>query len=305
MQVDPELEPVLKLIGDFLPLWEMPLEQARMYRPEFDAAMGRKREEMQSVEDVTISGREGNGILLRVYNPQDAGRDPGTVVFYHGGGFVTGSVETYDSLCSMIASASGCRVVSVGYRLAPEHKFPAAPYDALDSFRWVYENMHSSAFAVMGDSAGGNLAAVVAQEAKRAGQKIALQVLIYPLLTLDWKLPSAIENADAPTLSEKEMSWYLSHYLSDQAEGRSLLASPLLLGDLSDVPPALIITAELDPLRDHGEMYASALRKSGVSVAGMRFTGMVHGFFGMSFSRSAKSALAVVASNLKSSLRGD
>ncbi|MEM3852472.1 MAG: alpha/beta hydrolase [Methanomassiliicoccales archaeon] len=281
------------------PLWEIPLETARMYRPEMDSFFGLKREEMRKVEDKKIQGRDGNEILLRTYEPHTQRKELGTVLYYHGGGFVIGNVESYDALCRTIAKACDCRVISVDYRLAPEHKFPAAQHDAIDAFMWSYDNVRPQNFAVMGDSAGGNLAAVTALAARDAGKRIRLQILIYPTLMACGLVPSYFENGDAPVLNMKTVRWFRDQFYSSVTDLQGKLASPLLIDDLKGLPDALIVTAELDPLRDHGEMYAERLREAGVSVTGIRYSGMVHGFFNMMFSKSARSVLATSAALLR------
>ncbi len=207
MTVDPELNALLKQLEGFPHVWELPLEAMRKYMPEYDRLMGIVREDVGSVEDVLAKGRNSTDIPVRVYTPAGwNGR--GTVVFYHGGGFVLGSIESYDGICRMIANASGCRVVAVEYRLAPENKFPAGVEDACDAFGWVCSNIPSEKYAVMGDSAGGNLAAAVSQQYRSGQRKVSYQVLIYPALLLGSIEPSLIENRNAAGLGEKDTKWF-------------------------------------------------------------------------------------------------
>lgn len=304
MPIDPGLTAILKLFENLPELTQTPLEQLRVYVPEFDQYMGIIREEVGSVVDKVASGRNSAEIPLRIYEPQTGKDSYATVVFYHGGGFVIGSIESYDGLCRMIANRSECRIVSVEYRLAPEHRFPAAVEDAFDAFLWVCDNIKSRSVAVMGDSAGGNLAAVVAQLARDEGKRLDYQVLIYPALLLTGLVPSAMENSASPVLPQKYARWFHDQYIQKEGDSVSPLASPLLTGDLSGLAPAMIVTGEFDPLRDHGEMYADRLRAAGVSVVGMRFSGMPHGFFQFQFSGSGKSAMASAAAVLRSALYG-
>lgn len=305
MLPDPELKPILSAMEHLPPLWDIPLELMRRPSPEFEALLGITKEDVGSVEDTFAPGSDSNRIHLRVYLPRESRDEYATVVFYHGGGFVIGSVESYDNLCRMIANASGCRVVSVEYRLAPEHKFPAGVNDAFDALKWVCASIPSKAVAVMGDSAGGNLAAVAAQLASRNGPAIRYQVLIYPVLMQAGTSPSAVENSGAAGLSLAEMRWFGSRYFDKPADRVNPLASPLMYEKLDGLPPAMIITAEMDPLRDQGEMYASRLRTAGVPVVGVRYSGMIHGFLSYRATTAGKSALASIAAALRSALYGE
>jgi len=246
------------------------------------AALG-PGEPVERVEDRTIDG-PGGSIPLRIYTPSRDGSLP-VVVYFHGGGWVIGDIESHDRTCRALANRSGCVVVSVDYRLAPEHKFPAAAEDAYAATVWVAE--HAGALdadggrlAVAGDSAGGNLAAVVSLLAReRGGPRIAFQLLIYPVTDFNLDTVSYLENGVGYSLTRDGMLWFWRHYLNDEAEGRHYMASPLQAESLTGLPPAHVITAEFDPLRDEGEAYAGRLQAAGVPVVCSRYDGMIHGFF--------------------------
>ncbi|MEN6498719.1 MAG: alpha/beta hydrolase [Thermoguttaceae bacterium] len=234
------------------------------------------------IENRRVPGH-GGWIPIRIYTPEGSTPLP-MFVYYHGGGWVVGDVETHESLCTAIANAAGCIVVSVDYRLAPEHKFPAAVDDAYAAARWVADNAASfggdpERMAVGGDSAGGNLAAVVALMARDRGMfQLAFQVLIYPVTDHNFNTPSYLENAEGYLLSREDMRWFWDHYLAHTDDGDHPYASPLRACDLSRLPPALVITAEYDPLRDEGEAYAARLRNAGVAVKLSRYQGLIHAF---------------------------
>jgi acetyl esterase len=233
--------------------------------------------------DRTVPSAEGSR-PVRVYTPAGArGAAAAGLVWFHGGGWVVGSIESYDRVCREIASRSGVVVVSADYRLAPEHPFPAARDDALATTRWVLENaasfgMHPAAVGVGGDSAGGNLAALVAQELRRASLRPAFQLLIYPATDLTRSLPSHRYFAEGFMLPEPSITWFLQNYLPDPELARDPRASPLLASDLSGLPPALVVTAGFDPLRDEGRAYADRLRDAGVKVEYVCSEGSMHGF---------------------------
>ncbi|MEI9994021.1 MAG: alpha/beta hydrolase [Rhizomicrobium sp.] len=259
-------------------------------------------------EDRKIPGPAGE-IAVRIYTPLGAkdGETLAALVFYHGGGFVIGDLDTHDDLCRCLANGSGTRVVSVDYRLAPEHPFPAAVDDCFAVTRYVAA--HAAAFgidparlAVGGDSAGGNLAAVVAQLAKIAGgPAIAYQLLIYPVTQLGAAdTPSMRENGKGYFLEKEGMDWFTRCYAPDKAHRTDPRLSPLLCTDLSGLPPAYVVTAGFDPLRDEGKDYADKLDAAGVSVTYVNYPGMVHGFFSMrSLIPKAREAVAAAAAAVK------
>jgi acetyl esterase len=261
-------------------LYEMAITESRsMYRemqPDLPEIV------VHSVEDRVIDGPAGP-IPVRIYRPSAA---PAPVhVHFHGGGWVIGDLDTHDRDCREICVGADCIVVAVDYRLAPEHIFPAAPEDCYAAFCWATANVHSlgalpGPMSVGGDSAGGNLAAAVALMARdRNGPAIAMQLLIYPVTDATMESASYRDNADGYLLSRTMMSWFWDHYCPDLALRADPLASPITAEDLSGLPPALVMTAEFDPLRDEGEAYAERLIAAGVEVEVRRFDGLVHGFF--------------------------
>ena len=242
-------------------------------------------EEVAAVADhrVPVTGGE---ITVRLYRPAGVGPHP-VLVFYHGGGWVIGDLYTHDGICRSIVNAAGCAVASVDYRLAPEFKYPTPVEDSYAGLQWVAANatrigLDPARIAVGGDSAGGNLAAVMALLARdRHGPRILLQVLIYPVTNHDFNAASYRENATGFVLSTEDMRWFWRHYLSREEQGREPSASPLLAKSLADLPPALVVTAGCDPLRDEGEAYAVRLRDAGVAVTLTQYSGMFHGFLRM------------------------
>jgi acetyl esterase len=260
---------------------------------------GLKPEAVAKVEDRLIPG-PGGQIPVRFYTPQ--GRAPFPVlVFFHGGGFVIGSIELYEEFCRALTNGAGCIVISVGYRLAPEHKFPAAVEDCYAATKWVAVNAKaiggdSMRIAVGGDSAGGNLAAVVALIARDKGTvPLVFQLLMYPATNLAHDTLSAQENANGYFLTGDDMFWFRSLYLSNNADHDNPYASPLQAQDLHGLPPALVITAEYDPLRDEGEAYAARLREAGVTTVCTRYNGMIHGFLSLPFDQGKKGRQEVIA----------
>lgn len=237
------------------------------------------------VEDRSIPGPSSE-IPIRLYYPEG---DPpfAAVVYFHGGGWVIGSLDTHHGVCHAFAKKSGCLIVSVDYRLAPEHRHPAAVEDAYAATVWVAENAAAiqadpQRIGIGGDSAGGHLAAVVAQMARdRQGPRLGLQVLIYPITDFNFETSSYLNNADGYMLTRDMMKWFWNHYLGKKAAADHPYVSPLRAKDLRSLPPALVITAEFDPLRDEGEAYAAKLRQSGVNVKSICYEGMIHGFIRM------------------------
>jgi acetyl esterase len=266
------------------PLNEMSPEDARVAAEGFRDLAG-EPEDVADVRDTVVPG-PGGDIPVRVYTPRGDGPF-GCLVYYHGGGWVLGDIQGLDSTCRALANAAGCVVVSVEYRLAPEHKFPAPFDDSYAALEWVAANAGSldvdaSKLAVGGDSAGGNLAAAVALKARDAGgPRLALQLLVYPVTNHDYSTPSYSDNGDGYLLTLDMMKWFWDHYLATAEDGANPLASPLLAPDLGGLPPAVVYTAEFDPLRDEGEAYAARLREAGVRVTSNRFDGQIHAFFQM------------------------
>lgn len=238
---------------------------------------------LASVEDTTIPGPTGS-IPVRIYNPHPGEKLP-VVLFFHGGGWVICNLDTHDSCCRALSLTARAIVVSVDYRLAPEHKFPAAANDCLAATTWIGKHAaeiggDERRIAVAGDSAGGNLAAVTALKAREGGPDLRGQVLIYPVT--DYYDPgsrSLFANAEGYGLTRNSMVWFWDHYLNNSAEANNPYASPNRAPDLSGLPPALTITAEYDPLRDEGEQYAQRLKDAGVESELTQYDGMIHGFF--------------------------
>jgi len=288
-------------------LWELAPPAARAAMK--SRLLTGKETPVGKVENVKIPGPAGD-IPLRVYTPLDA-KDallPG-LVFFHGGGFVIGDLDTHDDLCRCLANGSFCRVVAVDYRLAPEHPFPAAVDDCWAATRWISE--HAGDFgivgpvAVGGDSAGGNLAAVIAQLAKADGPRIAFQLLIYPVTQLGRpEMPSMEENAKGYFLERESMQWFTRMYCPDAAQRTDPRLSPLIAKDLSGLPPAYVATAGFDPLRDEGKAYADKLDAAGVSVTHVNYPGMIHGFFSLrGLIPKAREAVAAAAAAVREGVK--
>lgn len=286
MPIDPQIQTVLdqmKAIG-FPGLSSLPVEQARAALAMMGAARADGVEEVARVEDLEIPGPAG-AIPARAYVPLSDAQALPVVVYYHGGGFVLGGLDSHDGTCRSLANTSGALVVSVDYRLAPEHPFPAAVDDAWASLEWLAGHAAElggdpDRLAVAGDSAGGNLAAVVALLARDAGApSLRGQLLVYPVTDATMSHPSIEENASGYFLTRADMEWFFGHYAPERPDDWRL--SPLAAPDLSGLAPALVLTAEYDPLRDEGEAYARRLADAGVPVELIRKDGLIHGFFGM------------------------
>ncbi len=284
MPMDPQAQVILDLVNasGFGDISEMEPTDVRTLMESLSAPSA---VHVARVEDRVIPG-PGGEIPVRIYAP--ASPDPLPVlVFYHGGGWVIGSLETHDGLCREIVDAAGCMVVSVDYRLAPEHRFPACVDDAYAAACWVSDHAaaigaDASRVAVGGDSAGGHLAAVTAMTARdRTTPPIVFQLLVYPALEHEFERPSMIENAEGYMLTADGMRWFYRHTLNDPSEGDDPRVSPIRAESLAGLPPAFVITAEFDPLRDQGIAYAEALAAAGVSVTSTTYAGVFHGFFNM------------------------
>jgi acetyl esterase len=281
--LDPKIEEVLAgmLAAPGPPAHEIPIEQARVnHQMETEALCG-DGPPVAAVRDLAIPG-PGGEIPLRAYTPEGAGESPPVVVFLHGGGWALGSIATYDAPVRALANASGAVVVSVEYRLAPEHRFPAAVDDSLAAVRWAAAESGQlgadpSRVAVAGDSAGGNLAAVCARRL-RGELELRLQALIYPVADGGVNTPSYREFGDRYGLTAAGMRRFWELYL-DGADSSHPDASPLRDPDLSGVAPAYVLTADHDVLRDEGEAYAKRVRDAGVDVELRRWPGTIHGFF--------------------------
>jgi len=243
--------------------------------------------ELLSAESLAIPAPHGR-IPARIYTPKKLrkadGLAPG-LVFFHGGGWVIGNLETHDVVCRKLAHEGEMIVMSVDYRLAPEHRFPAAVEDAVTATKWVAANakglgIDASRLVVGGDSAGGNLAAVVSLHARENGPKLAGQLLVYPATDFSRKHPSHSEPETSILLTHTVVTWFMNNYLGD-ADINDWRASPARARTLADLPPAYVLTAGADPLRDEGDEYAARLKEAGVAVTYRHFPGQFHGFFTM------------------------
>ena len=264
------------------------------------------------VHELRADGPHG-GIALRAYRPSGAAPDaplPG-LVYFHGGGWTIGDLDTHDVLCRELANGAGCAVVAVDYRLAPEHRFPAAVDDSHAAVRWLREQgaslgLDASRIALGGDSAGGNLGAVTAIAMRNAGEAPArLQLLIYPATDMRAVAPSHTHNGQGYLLTADSIAYFRGHYMPDAGQWTDWRASPLLAEDLSHLPPAFVLTAGFDPLRDEGRQYADALSAAGVATQYVCFERQIHGFITMGrIIDEANTALALCASMLRRALLG-
>jgi acetyl esterase len=278
--INPQAQQLLdgKAASGAPPLWECTPEEARAGVAANAELIG-PGPAVASVRDIVIPGQAGE-IPARVYSPVP--NAPGVVVYYHGGGWVVGSVDQWDASVRALTVASGCDVVSVDYRLAPEHVFPAAVDDAYDALVWVAGSLASGRpLVVAGDSAGGNLAAVCALRARdTGGPALALQVLVYPVTDYDLDRKSYHEyDGTEFIVNRRDMAWFWDQYVPDPAARANPYASPLRAADLSGLPPAFVLTAEHDPLRDEGYAYADRLQAAKVPVEHRHYGSQIHGFF--------------------------
>jgi acetyl esterase len=288
----PELDPqVVALLQereeqDVPPLSTLTPVEARAQRNPAFIALGGPPGHIEKVENLIIPGPAGD-LPMRVYTPDGSGSFP-VLVYFHGGGWVICNLDTHDSLCRALANAASCVVASVDYRLAPEHTFPAAAEDAYAATQWVADNgpqihVDPTRIAVGGDSAGGNLAAVVSLMARdKKGPSLQYQVLIYPVVNLSsFDTNSYREHGEGYILTRDSMEYYQGHYLRNKEDGENTYASPLLAEDLQGLPPALVIAAEIDVLTDEAEAYANRLKEAGVPVTYSCYKGMIHPFLSL------------------------
>ncbi|MEQ8745916.1 alpha/beta hydrolase [Pyruvatibacter sp.] len=314
MSLDPQVEALLAQLSEnpAPKLWDIPLADARATYDGMAAVLDLPDVPIGKTEDIVIPGPAGD-IPARIYTPvAGGGAALPCLVFFHGGGFVIGGLGTHDALCRTLANEAGVRVVAVDYRLAPEHAYPAAAEDCYAATAWVEQNagdlgIDPNAIAVGGDSAGGNLAAVVALMARtKKGPQIAFQLLIYP--TTDFtdaeQWGSRTQFGEGYFLEKETMRWFESQYMGGNDAARSEeTASPLGARDLSGLPPAYVITAGFDPLRDEGKAYADALNAAGTKAEYIDYPGMIHGFFNMQGVLDvARDAVKVAAAKLAAAL---
>ncbi len=289
--LDKQTEKMLTDMGEAgaVALHEMPVDDARGALSAISAMSGYKDTHVHATEDREISGPNGP-VPIRIYSPHEARPDQPAplLVFYHGGGFVLGDIETHDSITRYLCEKAGAVVISVDYRLAPENPFPAGVEDCYAALVWASHNAgeigaDASRVAVAGDSAGGNMAAAVCLMARdRKGPDIKLQLLIYPGvdMSLEVNYPSYDKFGGGEYfLSLADMKWFNGLYFQDSGDARDMRASPLLCSDLSNLPTALVVTAGYDPLCDQREQYANRLNEAGVKAEYQCFTGTIHGFF--------------------------
>lgn len=290
MALDPQVRHVLELIKiRGLPQFhEQAPAASRAQYEQTSPVLAMPPADMARVQERSIPGPDGNEIPLRIYSPRPReGEKLPILVYLHGGGWVVGSLDTHDSICRALARRADCLVVSVDYRLAPEHPFPAAPDDCYAALCWVAENAaplggDAARIAVGGDSAGGNLAAVAALDCRdRGGPALALQLLIYPVTADNLDSTSCQAFAEGYVLSRDTMQWFHEHYTANSPAAGDPRYAPLLAEDLSGLAPAHVMVAGFDPLRDEGIAYAGRLMQAGNAVELVNHAGMVHGFFGM------------------------
>jgi acetyl esterase len=315
-RADKDMAQVLKEFQDLnpKPIVSLSAEEARMQPTPGDAVTAVLRERKQSTAPLSIGKTQnrtipgpGGEIPIRIYTPQGSGPFP-VIVYYHGGGWVIATIDTYDASARALTKAAKAIVVSVEYRKAPEHKFPAAHEDAYAAYQWVLRNADTfdgdpSMVAVAGESAGGNLAAAVCLMARARGEVLPVhQALIYPVAGYDFTTPSYRENAQAKPLDQPMMAWFFEKYLREPADGKNPWINLVNAPNLSGLPSATIITAGIDPLRSEGRRYAERLLEAGVPVAYRNFEGVTHEFFGMgSVVGDAKKAVRLVANGMTGS----
>jgi acetyl esterase len=276
------LHPQAQAVADFYaavrtaPFESLGVDEARAT---YAASNAVSTEVVHEIRDV-----QAGTIPCRLYRPS-AQTDLGLLVYFHGGGWTIGDLNSHDGVCRSLANKSGHAVLSVDYRLAPENKFPAAYDDCVTAVKWAHDNssvlgIDNTRMAVGGDSAGGNLAAAVALAEV---VPLKFQMLIYPAVDMRMDSPSITENANAPILTKAVMTWFVNHYMSSDSDRTNVKASPMVASDdlLKRMPPAIVITAQYDPLRDEGEAYGKRLVENGVSATITRYNGAFHGFFNM------------------------
>lgn len=313
MPLDPLLEAFLgQLAANPAPkAWEIPIEQARAAFDALFQLAGPKDVPIGRIENLTMPG-PGGEIALRNYTPVAAGSDAlPTLIFFHGGGFVLGDLDSHDGLCRILANESGARVIAVNYRCAPEHKYPAAVEDAIAALNWIEANasklgVDANSLAVGGESAGGALAAIVAQTAKEKGKpKLSFQLLMFPVTQIGSETVSLREFAEGYLLERAVLEWFYDCYLPPDADKSDPRISPLNAKDLAGLPPAYVMLGGYDPLHDEGMEYAEKLRAAGVAVTVADYPDMVHVFIYFdSILPQAREAMIAAANALKAAFGG-
>ncbi len=316
-QLDPALKMMLEqaeaaVAAGQPELWDLPVPEARagfkMMTPLFDG----QPVAVHAVADQTIAG-PGGELPIRLYTPRPIkeGEQLPVLTFFHGGGWTIGDLDTHDVLCRYLSHHADCLVVSVDYRMGPEHKFPAAVEDCWAAAKWVSKNAatfsgDASRIAVGGDSAGGNLSAVIAQLAKDDEDlSLVFQMLIYPAVDAGTDYPSRSEYAEGYFLTKESMDWFLGNYVNDESDFSNPKMSPMLTEDLSGLPDALVITAGFDPLQDEGKAYAEKLVAAGVATEYTHYESMIHGFVSMSgVTEGGKKGMAQCAAALRTAFAG-
>ncbi|MEQ1866321.1 MAG: alpha/beta hydrolase [Micropepsaceae bacterium] len=290
-------------------LWEVPPAQGRELYRTVSQMLEPQGLAIGKIENMSCPGPAGD-IRLRVYTPVAGGSTAlPCLVFFHGGGWVIGDLDSHDALCRTLSNETGARVVAVDYRLAPEHKFPAAADDCYAATKWVEANasqlsIDANRIAVAGDSAGGNLAAVVCLMAKKGGPQLVYQLLIYPVTQFKAETNSMNAFAQGFFLEKQAMTWFFDQY-APGTDPNDWRVSPLAATDVSGVPKAYIVTAGFDPLKDEGKAYADKLNRAGVAAVYVDYPGMVHGFFNMSgMVPTAREAIADAAKALRKAFEG-
>jgi|TARA_R110002020_G_scaffold83397_2_gene207293 acetyl esterase len=300
------LEPQLQMVAwngrNAPPLSSLPADVVQAATREQLNMLAAKPEPGVAIEDFTIPGPDKNLIPVRLYRPDDQEPAHPLMVYYHMGGGVIGDLDTCNAFCSIIASVAKCPVLSVDYRLAPPHKFPAGIDDALTAYEWALRNAGKygapeGVAAVGGDSMGGNFSAIVAQEMKRQDKPMpAVQLLIYPAVDLVEEFPSRKDFGNTFSLSTDTMNWFMEQYLPEGFDMSDRLLSPGQTGDLTDLPPAIVITAGHDPLVDEGDDYALRLGRAGVYVKHKRYDSLPHAFTAFTdFSPGSRKACVEIA----------
>lgn len=306
MTLDPQVAKLLRQMAGPA-ITDITVDQARREMIRSSQQLG-EPPELPLVEDRTVPGPNGD-IPIRVYKPIDTDATLPVLVYFHGGGWVIGSIDTHDKYCRQLALAAEICIISVDYRLAPEHPYPAPADDCYAATKWIAENANelridAGRLAVGGDSAGGNLAAVVTLMSRdRGGPSLAFQLLIYPITDCDFDTESYLKNATGYHLTRAAMMWFWVQYVPNASQRRQQYAAPLRAENLDRLPPAFVLTAEYDPLCDEGEKYARRLEQAGNRVELRRYDGTIHGFVRRSHLLDcAQVAMTDVARSLKKNL---